>query len=73
MTRETQVLAAARAYGEQRLPGQKLELREFGIPSVGLDDSETHFVAIESEGTRLLVRVTLFPDGSVRVDPLTAA
>jgi hypothetical protein len=73
VAREERVLSAARSYGEEQFPDSELDVREFGIPSVGLDESETHFVAIESQGTRLLVRVTIYPDASVRVDPLSAS
>ncbi len=73
VAREERVLAAARSYGEERFADAELDIREFGIPSVGLDESETHFVAIETQGARLLVRVTIYPDASVRVDPLSAS
>jgi hypothetical protein len=67
------VLDAARSYGEGKLPGRRVDVEEFGVPSVGLDETETHFVSIEAEGIRLLARVTISPDGAVCVAPLTAS
>jgi hypothetical protein len=71
--KEDRVLGSARAYAEAKLPGRPLVAAEFGVPSIGLDDSETHFVRIEADRDRMLVRVTLYPDGRLSVDPLTAA
>jgi len=71
-THENRVLEAARAYAEARLPGRPLVATEFGTPSLGLDDSETHFVAVEAPDNHLLVRVTIFPDGRVSACALTA-
>lgn len=71
-TSENRVLEAARAYAEARMPGRPLVATEFGTPSLGLDDSETHFVAVEAPDNRLLVRVTVFPDGRVSACALTA-
>jgi len=66
------VLESACAYAERRLAGRPLVATEFGTPSLGLDDSETHFVAVEAGGERLLVRVIIFPDGRTSAVALTA-
>jgi hypothetical protein len=69
---ENRVLEAARAYAEARMSARPLVATEFGTPSLDLDDSETHFVAVEAPGDHLLVRVTIFRDGRVSACALTA-
>lgn len=71
--RDSRVVAAARAFAENVLPGKIVRIAEFGLPSVGLDDCATHFVAIEGDETSILACVTIAPNGSVSVDYLTAS
>jgi hypothetical protein len=66
------VLAAARAYAQQRFPDLHVEVDEFGTPSLGHDDAETHFVRVQAGSSHVLLRVTLSRDGNDRVEPLTA-
>jgi hypothetical protein len=70
---DTRVLAAARTYLEQTLPGLAVEVHEFGTPSLGPDDAETHFVTARAGDTQLLLRVVFTPEGDERVEPLSAS
>lgn len=70
---ENRVLVAARAYMEQAFPGLPVEVLEFGTPSLGPDDAETHFVTGQAGATQLLLRVIFTPAGDDRVEPLSAS
>ena len=70
---ESRIVAAARAFAESVLLGKVLRVKEIGLPSIGPDDSETHFVAIDGEDESFLACVTVAQDGLVTVDYLTAS
>lgn len=73
MRGESRVLAAARAFAEREFPNVHFELREFGTPSLGPDNAETHFVVVDGQTVQTLLRVSLHPDGSAIVEPLSAS
>jgi hypothetical protein len=70
---DNRVLVAARAYMEQAFPGLPVEVHEFGTPSLGPDDAETHFVTGRAGATQLLLRVVFMPGGDDHVEPLSAS
>lgn len=71
-TKTERILAAARAFAEQGHVEGDVKIHEFGVPALGLDDTETHFVVIESDLDPLLVKVTIDLEGRARAERLTA-
>ena len=65
------ILAAAKAFAESGRVAGDVRVREFGVPSLDLDNVETHFVVVESDRDPLLVKVMIDADGRARAEQLT--
>lgn len=71
--RDDSILIAARAFASSKTSGALYRVVEFGVPSVGPDGVETHYVSVEGEEMSFLTRVTVEPEGIISVDYLTAS
>ena len=70
---EDPILSATLAFARSKMSGEIYRIVEFGVPSVGPDGVETHYVSVEGEETSFLTRVTVEPEGMICVDYLTAS